>query len=300
MRYQIVWNPLVGIRLGRGAWIAVAVLLAVLFGPLAQHVLGSDAEEVEIALSLARLLQAGRTVISSNQALINDPERGDKGLTGDVVLAATTENYRKVDRAGPASIDPASREGRLLQAEMAAIKEVIDENQSLINEKGIRLQGIHPGDLRTAGDRAAAGEDRDEVARSRSRRRPRSCAIGNPGPTTGKNRYRKQVPGARLAPRPVLLRRSQPESGREAFRVMVPEYYANSCLSCHGPRRARSTSPAIRRKAPARATSAASSASRLFRPADDGRPNARLPLDHGNVPPLHLRPPGAALVDRFC
>ena len=98
MRYQIVWNPLVGIRLGRGAWIAVAVLLAVLLGPLAQRVLGSDAEDVEIAVSLARLLQAGRSVISSSQALINDPDRGDKGLTGDVVLAATIEKYRKLDR----------------------------------------------------------------------------------------------------------------------------------------------------------------------------------------------------------
>ena len=123
----ILWS---GSDSGRGAWIAVAVLLAVLLGPLAQRVLGSDAEDVEIAVSLARLLQAGRSVISSSQALINDPDRGDKGLTGDVVLAATIEKYRKLTGVNPASIDPASREGRLLQAEMASIKEVMDENQS--------------------------------------------------------------------------------------------------------------------------------------------------------------------------
>ena len=27
---------------------------------------------------------------------------------------------------------------------------------------------------------------------------------------------------------------AQPNQGRDAFRVMVPEYYAKSCLSCHG------------------------------------------------------------------
>ena len=159
MRYQIVWNPLVGIKLGRGAWIAVAVLLAVLFGPLAQHVLGSDAEDVEIAVSLARLLQAGRSVISSSQTLINDPDRGDKGLTGDVVLAATIEKYRKLAGDNPASIDPASRKGRLLQAEMASIKEVMDENQALINERDPASRDSSR-DLRTAGDGAAAGKDR--------------------------------------------------------------------------------------------------------------------------------------------
>ena len=63
-------------------------------------------EEVQIALSLAKMLQSGRTVISSNQALINDPERGDKGLTGDVVLAATTENYKKAT-----GLDPRRRSG---------------------------------------------------------------------------------------------------------------------------------------------------------------------------------------------
>jgi len=99
---------------------------------------------VQIALSLAKLLQAGRSVISSNQKLINDPAKGDKGLTGDVVLAAAVENYKKAIGVDPNSVDPASGQGKLLRAEMAAIKEVMDENQKLINEPGVGFKGFIP------------------------------------------------------------------------------------------------------------------------------------------------------------
>lgn len=35
---------------------------------------------------LAAVLRAGRSVVSGNQELINDPDIGDKGLTPDVFL----------------------------------------------------------------------------------------------------------------------------------------------------------------------------------------------------------------------
>ena len=40
--------------------------------------------------------------------------------------------------------------------------------------------------------------------------------------------WRPTGPAARCSPR------RSPIEGRDAFRVMVPEYYAKSCLSCHG------------------------------------------------------------------
>jgi hypothetical protein len=236
MRYQIVWNPLVGIRLGRGAWIAVAVLLAVLFGPLAQRVLGSDAEDVEIAVSLARLLQAGRSVISSSQALINDPDRGDKGLTGDVVLAATIEKYRKLAGVNPASIDPASREGRLLQAEMASIKEVMDENQALINEKGSGFKGFIPATFaRLVTERLQ--EKIGDVAEIKVTAPPNLVRNRKSRPDD----WEKSVIESKFLapgwPRGQLFWQLATSKGREAFRVMVPEYYSASCLSCHGPKK---------------------------------------------------------------
>jgi hypothetical protein len=44
------------------------------------------ADDANIAKNLADMLRAARQVISSNQARINDPNLGDKGLTGQVVL----------------------------------------------------------------------------------------------------------------------------------------------------------------------------------------------------------------------
>src|SRR2546421_352284 len=123
----------------------LAVLVTVLmFSPWTEGGAAQDEDEVKIALNLAKLLQAARSVISSNQKLINDPNVGDKGLTGDKVLAAAMEIYKKTTNVDLNSIDPFSREGGILKAELASIKEAIDDNQHLINEKGIGFKGFIP------------------------------------------------------------------------------------------------------------------------------------------------------------
>ena len=48
-------------------------------------------DDRKIADSLAAMLRAGRTVISSNQTRINDPSLGPKGLDGATVLARSIE-----------------------------------------------------------------------------------------------------------------------------------------------------------------------------------------------------------------
>ena len=236
MRHQINGSPLAGIGLGRGAWMVAAVILAVLLGPLVPQVLGSDDEDVKIAVSLAKLLQAGRSVISSSQALINDPDRGDKGLTGDVVLAATIEKYRKLTGVEPASIDPASREGRLLQAEMASIKEVMDENQTLINEKGSGFKGFIPATFaRLVTERLQ--EKIGDVAEIKVTAPPKLVRNRKSRPDD----WEKSIIESKFLspgwPRGQLFWQLATSKGREAFRVMVPEYYSASCLSCHGPKK---------------------------------------------------------------
>ena len=236
MRDQIVESPLAGIRPGRGTWIAVTVILVVLLGPLAQQVLGSDAEDVKIAISLAKMLQAGRSVISSSQPLINDPDRGDKGLTGDVVLAATIEKYRKLTAVNPASIDPASREGRLLQAEMASIKEVMDENQALINEKGSGFKGFIPATFaRLVTERLQ--EKIGDVAEIKVTAPPNLVRNRKSRPDDWEKSIIESKFLAPGWPRGQLYWQLATSKGREAFRVMVPEYYSASCLSCHGPKK---------------------------------------------------------------
>lgn len=215
---------------------ACVVIMVMLLGFLAQRVLGSESDEVEIAVSLAKLLQAGRSVISSNQALINDPSKGDKGLTGDVVLAAAVEKYTKATGVDPMSIDPTSRKGHLLRAEMASIKEVMDENQSLINEQGSGFKGFIPATFarlvterlqKKVGDEAEIKVTAPPALVRNRKSRP--------------DEWEKSVIESKFLslswPHGQLFWQVEPNKGREAIRVMVPEYYATSCLSCHGPKK---------------------------------------------------------------
>ena len=210
--------------------IIAAAMIVLLFG---RSILASEAEETRTALNLAKLLQAARSVISANQALINDPNIGDKGLTGDVVLAAAIESYRKSTEVDPMSVDAASFEGRLLRAGMEAIKEVTDENQSFINRQGVGFKAFIPavfGRLVTERLQEKIGEEAEvkitappHLVRNRKAR-----------PDEWEERVIETKLMASDWPRGEFFAEAVQSKGRDAFRIAVPEYYAASCLSCHG------------------------------------------------------------------
>jgi hypothetical protein len=220
-----------GLRLGAFVIACAAVIIA--SWTVATRIRADDSEEVQIALSLAKMLGAGRTVISSNQDLINDPDRGDKGLTGDAVLAAATENYEKETGQDPRSIAPTSRQGRLLQAEMAAIKEVVDENQTFINEKGVGFKGFIPAIFA----RLVTERLQEKVGTELQIKVTAPPALVRNRKSRPDDWERSIIEGKFLSPdwtRGQIFYQPQPNQGRDAFRVMVPEYYTTSCLSCHG------------------------------------------------------------------
>jgi hypothetical protein len=101
-------------------------------------------DDMAIAQSLAEMLRDARAVISDKQDVINNQQLGDKHLTGDVVLEQAVARYEKNTGIDPKKLDPASRQGRLLRAMMAAIVEVVDDNQPTINEKGTGFKGFIP------------------------------------------------------------------------------------------------------------------------------------------------------------
>jgi hypothetical protein len=216
------------------SFVAALILALMLFaGVAAVRSLASDADDVSIAFSMAKLLQSGRAVVSVSQALINDPERGDKGLTGDAVLAAAVASYRKATGQDPYAVDPGSRAGRLLRAEMAAIKEVMDENQDLINEKGVGFKGFIPAVFA----RLVTERLQTKVGSEAQIKVTAPPALVRNRKARPDEWERSIIETKFLAPD---WKRGQPFSeaelkdGRPAFRVMVPEYYAASCLSCHG------------------------------------------------------------------
>jgi cytochrome c553 len=190
-------------------------------------------DDTVIATSLADMLRAARQVISSNQARINDPNLGDKGLTGQVVLQQAVEVYKKATGRDPASLDPASRQGRLLKAQMDAIVEVTDANQATINAKGVGFKAFIPAVFARLVNEAFESRAKDEA----------QVKVTAPEQLV-RNRKARPDDWERDVIRSKLLQADWPRGqaysadaatrGRSAYRMMVPEYYAASCLSCHG------------------------------------------------------------------
>ncbi len=190
-------------------------------------------DDANIARSLADMLRAARQVISSNQARINDPNLGDKGLTGQAVLQQAVAIFTKTTGTDPASIDPTSRLGRLMHAQMDAIVEVTDANQATINAKGVGFKAFIPAVFARLVNESFEGHAKNEaqvkvtapeqLVRNRKSR---------------PDQWESQVIRDKLLqgnwPRGQAYAAEVDTKGRPAYRMMMPEYYANSCLSCHG------------------------------------------------------------------
>ena len=190
-------------------------------------------DDAAIATSLADMLRAGRQVISNNQSLINDPNLGDKGLSGQVVLQQAIEIYKKTTGIDPSSIDPASRLGRLMHAQMDAIVEVTNANQATINAKGVGFKAFIPAVFARLVNESFESHAKNEA----------EVKVTAPEQLV-RNRKARPDPWESDVMRDKLLRADWPRGqaytaevdtkGRSAYRMMMPEYYANSCLSCHG------------------------------------------------------------------
>jgi hypothetical protein len=190
-------------------------------------------DDAAIATSLADMLRAGRQVISNNQSLINDPNLGDKGLSGQIVLQQAIEIYKKTTGIDPSSIDPASRLGRLLHAQMDAIVETIDANQATINAKGVGFKAFIPAVfarlVNESFESHAKSEAQVKVTAPEQLVRNRKARP---------DQWESDVIHNKLLqadwPRGQAYTAEVDTKGRSAYRMMMPEYYANSCLSCHG------------------------------------------------------------------
>ncbi len=195
--------------------------------------LGQSDEDVATAKSLAAMLRAGRAVVSSHQTEINDPNRGDKGLTGDEAVAEAKAGYKAATGEDPDAVDPSSKRGRLLKAQMDVIKEVFDANQATINAKGIDFKGFIPAVfgrlVNEAFSRRAGAEAEVKVTA------PPDLVRNLKAQPDG---WERQVIADRFLkpdwPKGREFSALAEANGRPAFRAASPEYYASSCLACHG------------------------------------------------------------------
>ncbi|MBR0717801.1 DUF3365 domain-containing protein [Bradyrhizobium liaoningense] len=190
-------------------------------------------EDLSIGNSLADMLVAGETVISREQDRINDPKLGDKGLGGGALIEQAREIYRATNGIDPATVDPSSRHGRLLRAQMDAIIEVMDANQATINATGTGFKGFIPAVfarlVNEAFARRAKGEAEIKATGPLERIRNRKAR-----PDAWETDVIKSKLLAPNWPRDQAYSAAVETHGRPAFRVMVPQYYDQTCLACHG------------------------------------------------------------------
>lgn len=190
-------------------------------------------EEQAIAASLATMLQSARTVISKHQNDINDPNRGDKGLTAEAVLKQALINYKNTTGTAPDSYPVESRHGRLIQTQLKAIKQVMDDNQSLINQQGIGFKGFIPATFARLVNESFANYVGDEA----------SVKVTAPAHLVRNRKARPDAWESNVIQTYFQSPTWEPgkaysqlitDSTSTEFRMMVPEYYKASCLSCHG------------------------------------------------------------------
>lgn len=193
----------------------------------------APASDVEIARNLATMLQSARAVISAHQKEINDPAVGDKGLTADKVVAEAVANFQKKAGKDPRSVDPASFEGRMLKAQLDSVVEVVNANQALINKKGVAFKGFIPATFARLVNEAFArrvGKEAtikvtapSDLVRNR-RARPDAWEV------SAIKDYLEKADW----PKGQVYSAIDTENGTSRVRVAVPEYYVESCMSCHG------------------------------------------------------------------
>lgn len=185
------------------------------------------ANEAETGELLVKLVQAGRVVVTENQALINDASIGDKGFTPQVFEGKQIAKFKEktaIDLGKP----DGSSQTKLLLALLEAGKEVVAENQFRINKAGIGFKGFIPAVWgRLAGEKFGQKTGIKLKLTNMDYRYPGNKPddfeaevlrlFADPSYPKGKEYTRMTVVG-----------------GKPALRLMAPEYAVKGCLGCHG------------------------------------------------------------------
>lgn len=180
-----------------------------------------------MAHDLATLFRSARGVISKNQAHINDPNIGNKGLSADKVMAQAEANFKiatgeSLDKSNP-----------LVQAELDAITEVMNEAQDLINEKGKGFKGFLPAvfaaQVASRFSRSQQGKAKIKLTAPKNYVRNRRNR-----PDKWEHTVIEQTFKSSDHEKGKTVSELTEVKGKKAFRFILPEYYTKSCLKCHG------------------------------------------------------------------
>lgn len=206
------------------------VLMAALLTTVSMPAFADENED--IAKEMATVFRSARAVITKNQAHINDPAIGDKGLSPDAVIAAAKENY-KTATGHDLTIDPATKAGEYLQAELDAIAAVMKEAQPLINEQGKGFKGFLPavfaGQVAAKTSEALKGKAELKLTAPKEFVRNRANRPDEWEENVIENKFKTPA-----WTKDAGFSEATQKDGKNVFRFILPEYYVEGCLACHG------------------------------------------------------------------
>ncbi|GJL65640.1 MAG: histidine kinase [Nitrospirales bacterium] len=216
---KMVWGLMRG-------WVVVWCLVGI------PGVAFGNTELIETGRLLAKLLDAGRMIIDQNQAVINDPSRGDKGFTPEVFEAQVMTFFQKetgVDLHRLQSADVPGPAKALLMRLLSVSKETVASYQTVINIPGVKYKGLIPATFGTEAAKRFRNWSKiylKQTAPDHFLRNPQNKADG----------YEAEVMKvfADSPPRDRQAIYSKTIDEERSVRVLMPLYYEKSCLSCHG------------------------------------------------------------------
>jgi hypothetical protein len=208
---------------------------------LLQQVMPEEAasqDEIDhtVLLHLTTLLRSARQVISDWQDFINEPKTG-KDLSGKKLIEQAKAKYAEQTGHPVPSLDPTSAEGQMLQAEMDAMQEVMDEAQPLINDSHRGFKGFLPA---VFAYRVAEGFNRKmgELGYKLGYLKltaPAELVRHQPNlPDAWEDQAIKSKFQSAEWKKGEFVEQEAQLNGKKAYRVLIPEYYETSCLACHG------------------------------------------------------------------
>ncbi len=193
----------------------------------------SDEDKSAIGTEVTIIYRAARSVIANSQGLINDASKGDKGLSADVVIEKTKENYKKATGKDFEMANAESLKGQTQRALLDSISSVMNGAQALINEKGKGLKNFLPAIFaKQMGD----GFNKNMEGKAYIKLTAPKNYVRNRANRPDKweaNVIETKFKDAGYEKNKVFTENAK-HKGKDAFRLILPEYYKEACLNCHG------------------------------------------------------------------
>jgi len=187
----------------------------------------SQSEVEQTAELLATFLNAGRVVVERNQTLINDPGKADKEFTPEVFERLVLNEFSRQTRIDlqhpPPSLPSPTKD--LLTMLLLASKDVVADAQLVINQRGIGYKNFIPASF---GSQAARKfSKRSKVTIKQTTLNPRNLKNE---PDEYEERVLKRLASQPASTTPIV----EWIDGGRLLRTMMPIYYSEDCLTCHG------------------------------------------------------------------